>query len=474
MLIRGATRLDGRSVDIRVRDGVIAECAESLPWRGEDVVIDAHGGAVLPGLHDHHIHLFALAASLESVKCGPPLDAAGLVALLRSAPGGEWVRGVGYHESVAGDIDAAWLDRALPDRPVRVQHRSGRLWVFNSAGLALLGGAAADGPLERDADGLTGRLYDGDGWLRARLGQSAPSLEDVSRRLAACGVTSVSDATAANDAAAFWLFCRARETGALRQHVAVMGGDEIADCESVPGCVALARKIHLHDGDYPEPATFLEILRAARAHGLQVAVHCVTEADLVFSLSLMEEAGDAHSFRIEHASVVPPALLARLAAAEVTVVTQPNFVAERGDAYLADIPVSEHEFLYRGAGLLRHGVKLAGGTDAPFGGFDPWAAMQAAVDRRTRGGVMLGRAERLSPEQALALFTTHWSAPGGPVRQVRAGAAADLCLLRKPWAQVRGALAEAEVVATVQDGVCIYGGRSCAPGVAGRGMAARQ
>jgi predicted amidohydrolase YtcJ len=458
MLIRDATLLDGRQVDIRVRDGRIVDCAGALAWRGEERVIEAHGGALLPGLHDHHIHLLALAASFQSVMCGPKLDAAGLAARLRSAPGEGWVRGVGYHESVAGDIDAAWLDRVVPDRPVRVQHRSGRLWIFNSAGLALLGGIATGGPLERDANGLTGRLYDGDRWLRGRLERTRPSLGDVSRRLAARGVTSVSDATAANDAAAFRFFRRARDAGELLQHVAVMGGDEIADCKGVPGCVALARKIHLHDGDYPEPEAFLAVLRAARAQGLQVAVHCVTEADLVFSLSLMEEAGDSRLFRIEHASVVPPEFLARLEKAEVTVVTQPNFVAERGDAYLADIPVGEHGFLYRGASFLLHGVKLGGGTDAPFGHFDPWAAMQAAVERRTHDGVVMSADERLSPEQALALFTTHWSAPGGRVRELQVGAAADLCLLREPWAAVRRGLADVEVVATVQDGLLIHDG----------------
>ena len=103
-------------------------------------------------------------------------------------------------------------------------------------------------------------------------------------------------------------------------------------------------------------------------------------------------------------------------------------------------------------------MKLGGGTDAPFGHFDPWAAMQAAVERRTHDGVILGPNEQLSPEQALALFTTHWSAPGGRVRQVKVGAAADLCLLREPWVVAREALADGEVVATVQDGALIHGG----------------
>ncbi|WP_229758442.1 hypothetical protein [Peterkaempfera bronchialis] len=52
---------------------------------------------------------------------------------------GTWVRGVGYHESVAGPLDRDRLDALVAHRPVRVQHRSGALWILNSAGAALLG-----------------------------------------------------------------------------------------------------------------------------------------------------------------------------------------------------------------------------------------------------------------------------------------------------------------------------------------------
>ena len=37
----------------------------------------------------------------------------------------------------------------------------------------------------------------------------------------------------------------------------------------------------------------------------------------------------------------------------VTVVTQPNFVAERGDQYLTDVPAAEHHELWRVASLLK-------------------------------------------------------------------------------------------------------------------------
>jgi predicted amidohydrolase YtcJ len=78
--------------------------------------------------------------------------------------------------------------------------------------------------------------------------------------------------------------------------------------------------------------------------------------------------------------------------------------------------------------------------------------MQAAVERRSRGGAVLGPRERLSPEEALALFTTRPEAPGGPARCVEVGEIADLCLLDRPWAEARNDLAAARVVLTLRAG----------------------
>ena len=50
-----------------------------------------------------------------------------------------WIRGVGYFESVAGELDRARLDRLAPARPLRIQHRSGALWMLNSAAVDRLG-----------------------------------------------------------------------------------------------------------------------------------------------------------------------------------------------------------------------------------------------------------------------------------------------------------------------------------------------
>ncbi|MCG8315777.1 MAG: CoA transferase, partial [Pseudomonadales bacterium] len=106
--------------DLRIENGLIKEMGNLTPQPNE-TVIDAHGGALLPGLNDHHIHFLSYAASLASVDCSPNkvIDRKGLInALQQNAGTIEWLRGFGYHESIAGDIDCHWLDQYGPNRPV--------------------------------------------------------------------------------------------------------------------------------------------------------------------------------------------------------------------------------------------------------------------------------------------------------------------------------------------------------------------
>ena len=71
----------------------------------------------------------------------------------------------------------------------------------------------------------------------------------------------------------------------------------------------------------------------------------------------------------------------QLAAAELTVVTQPHFISERGDQYLTDVDPEDQPWLYRLQGFLAADVPLAAGTDAPFGHWDPWRAIRSAPAR---------------------------------------------------------------------------------------------
>jgi predicted amidohydrolase YtcJ len=194
-------------------------------------------------------------------------------------------------------------------------------------------------------------------------------------------------------------------------------------------------------------------IRTAHEEDRPVAVHCVTRPALALTLAALDAAGAFIGDRIEHGSVVPPQLRRLVASLGLVVVTQPNFVAERGDRYLAEVDADDQPHLYPCRSLLDAGIGVGGGTDAPFGDPDPWLAIQAAVERRTAGGAPLGLREAVSPERALALFLTPPDDPGGEVRRVRPGAPADLCLLDASLSQVLEEPSSDRVVLTVHAGV---------------------
>jgi predicted amidohydrolase YtcJ len=448
--------VDGRRVDIEIDDGRVAGLVAVGRGRGE-ARLEAGGGAVVPGLHDHHIHLMALAAARSSLVVGPPTvrSAPAFLAALRSAdaalPPGEWIRATGYHESVAGEIDGRWLDGAVGRRPVRVQHRSGAAWILNGAAAVAVGlDDAAVAGVERDEHGRpTGRLFRADEWLRARVPVMAVDLGAVGAELASYGVTAVTDATPIEEAADADLLAAA--TDAFPVRVVLTGGPGLP---AEAGASRARGPVKLVAADHALPA--LDVLtggiRAARRQGRAVAIHCVTREALVLVLAAFEEAGTVPGDRIEHGAVVPVELISRVRELGLTVVTQPGFVAERGDEYLADVDPADRPDLWRCGSLIAAGVPVGAGTDAPFGAPDPWRAMAAAVERRTGHGRVLGAGEQVDGATALDLFLAPLDRPGGPARRVVVGAPAELCVLGVPLAVAVAAPSSGDVVATVAGG----------------------
>jgi len=441
MLIANGSLITGRAVDVRTVGDRIAEVGPHLTASPGEEVIDLAGGTVLPGLHDHHVHLRAMAAAAHSVRVGPDTvhGREGLRDALRTAtpdPTG-WIRGIGYHESVAGRLDRHVLDAIEPVHPVRVQHRTGAMWFVNTPGLVRLG--------LRDHE--TGRLYRSDRALAAHTGGAAPDLASISRQLLSHGVTGVTEATPdlTDDDVTYLQKSLVDDTLCQRLHI-LRAPAPVTHPRLTFGPT---KRILDDDVDLSE---FTDWLAAQRTAGQAVAVHCVTTFQLIVAITALQSVGAASGDRIEHASVVPDDLLDTLVDLGVTVVTQPNFVAERGDEYLADVPADERAGLWRLASLVRAGVPLAGSTDAPFGHHDPWAAMRAACERRTPSGAELGTAEKLTPRAALQLFLGGPASPTVP-RRVEVGAVADLCLLDATPDQVLTELPSGSVTHTVIAGV---------------------
>jgi len=460
--------------DVRIADGRVVDRGPGLRAFGGEDELDAAGCALLPGLHDHHVHLRALAAAQASVQVGPEQvgSAAELAARLReadaAAPAGAWLRCVGYHEAVAGPLDRWVLDRLMasparpanPARPVRVQHRTGALWVLNSAAVDLLG-LDGDGPA-RDLTGVerdgghraTGRLWRMDRWLGDRVpgrpGDLAAGLASVSARAAAVGVTGFTDATPDATGIGVAGLAAAVADGTIAQRLHCMAPADHSAVSVASGRFSIGPvKIMLDDETLPSLDALADSMRRAHAARRPVAVHCVTRVQLVLTLAALDAAGRAPGDRIEHGAVIPAELVPALRG--LTVVSQPHFVVERGEQYARDVAPGDLPDLWRLRSLIDAGVAVAAGTDAPFGGADPWPVMRAA----TRRPAALGPGETVDPATAARLFLGSAAAPSVP-RAIAPGAAADLVLLRCPPREAVRSLGADLVAATIIDGDVVY------------------
>lgn len=423
-------------VDVRCRDERIVELGKDLNPASEETVIQADQYRILPGLIDHHIHLLATAAARSSVMCGPPdvRNQDELREALIAAAGEFWIRGVGYHESVAGDLQREILDEFCPSRPLRIQHRSGKMWYLNSLALGELG-------LDSNA---TGQLFRQDEIFKAHPALQADfrrELQLLSDELASYGVTQVTDATPSNtDEIGEYL-----EINMMNQRVQVMG-----DISMAKGW----HKIMLDEVSLPPLDQFSKQIRAAHEKDRPVAVHCVTRTELVYALAAIEEAGRMDGDRIEHASVSSEDTWDWMARLGVGVVTQPNFLFERGDAYLVDVPKEEHDSLYCIRSLMEEGITLVASTDAPFGSHNPWIGIQTATDRKTGEGTSLNVKEAIAPSSAIGLYTQD---PFSNVnRAIQEGNLADFVLVDADWFRSEDLRTDQRVALTVKGAEVTY------------------
>ena len=302
-------------------------------------------GALLPGLHDHHVHLRALAAAAASVQVGPPQVRTGaeLAARLRAAdadlPAG---RVAALPSATTSRSPGRWtamlLDRiARPTRPVRVQHRTGALWVVNSLAAARLGLDECElGGVERDDDGRpTGRLWRMDRWLADRVPPAMPPRPGRGERAGAVARRSPASPTRPparpGVTSPSW---RTRGDGRSRSALHCMAPPGVSPADRRTVSIGPV-KIMLDDTTLPSLDELADLIRGAHAAGRPAAVHCVTRVQLVLTLAALDLAGRAPGDRIEHGAVIPAEFPADLRG--LTVVTQPHFVAERGEQYAADV-----------------------------------------------------------------------------------------------------------------------------------------
>ncbi|MFJ3882555.1 amidohydrolase [Streptomyces sp. NPDC090077] len=484
----------------------VDEAVASLPARE---VIDLQGATVLPGFIDSHVHLAwtGLKQSAPSVApCERAEDVLAAVARAASRTGapGDWVDVMGYDQRALGrHLTAAELDTVSHGRKVFLMHDSGHGCVVNSAVLDLLpaGVPHRDGFLAESAMTAVRRLR-----LPYAQADIADAVERAARTCLAEGVTAVAEAGIGGgllghspvELGAYQLL---RDQGRLPLRVQLMAaGDTIGPRgahreDGVPRALDLgmrtgfgddwlslgALKIYTdggmmartaaltapyegmdHTGELQDdPENLTRLIVDGHLAGWQLAVHAIGDRAADLALDALERAQalrprpDARH-RIEHAGLIRPDQLPRLARLGVSAVVQPTFLHSFGDDYSAVMGEERTPWMYRGRGFLDHGVTLVGSSDRPVTDGAPLRAVQFMVERASASGRAVGPGEAVTVEEALRAYTVagayacHWDDSAGSLSP---GKRADLVVLGDDPRRVDPSrIGGIEVVATVVDG----------------------
>jgi predicted amidohydrolase YtcJ len=165
-----------------------------------------------------------------------------------------------------------------------------------------------------------------------------------------------------------------------------------------------------------------EVVRAADASGLAIAVHAIGPRAVDMALDAFAKVRGpgpvtALQHRIEHAYVSPGReRLQRMRDLGLVLSTQPAFISAVGDIWADIFGKEETERMVPLRTALDVGLTVLANSDCPLAPADPLLAIASAVARQTRRGLTLGTDEAVSVEEAVAMQTT---APAVATRQER-------------------------------------------------------
>lgn len=179
---------------------------------------------------------------------------------------------------------------------------------------------------------------------------------------------------------------------------------------------------HHNHGYLLTPADELRdrVAQAYRA-GWNLALHAIGDAAIDVALDIIDECQQTYGRRtvpnrIEHFGISRPDQIERAAALGVAVTPQHGFIHLFGAEMVDRIGESRRETLYRGKTLVDAGVIVAGSSDSPVCDVNVRRAMQAAIDRVSEDGSIIGQDEGLDREQALRLYTEWGAIATGTIR----------------------------------------------------------
>ena len=424
-------------------------------------------GVVVPGFNDAHAHL-AMAAedvlhldfSMKSVH-----SLAEIKAKIRDEASKrlktEWIRGSRYDDAKMAEgrlLTRSDLDEVAPDHPVLVIHVAGHWGVANSKALQLgrideRSKPPEGGEFGRDAAGrLNGVLYEqaifnyaypsvAEGGVSVAPASTAEErmrgLERVQTMFHAAGITSLGDALVGPHD--FALFAEAERSRKLTLRLNALltvdhydklkalglktgfGGNRLriggikAFVDGAIGGRTCLLDEPFEGTDYrgmqtTATAELRDIVRMAQEDDNRVCIHCNGDAALKILLDQFEAAANEFPrpklrHRIEHCSVVSEEILARIKRLGACAIPFAGYIAYHGSKLREWYGDKRLERMFAHDWFLREGITVAGSSDYPCGPFEPLYGIQSMATRRGDDGAELGTSQKITPAQALAIYT---------------------------------------------------------------------
>jgi predicted amidohydrolase YtcJ len=291
------------------------------------------------------------------------------------------------------------------------------------------------------------------------------------------GITSIHDASPHNNLDRWKLIQGWKRQGLLKTRVRMMLGKEGFEeyhghrfpaqvDENQVSVGGVKTIVHETTGQLsPDQFELNEMVLNVHRSELQAVLHAIEGKTIEAACNAVEYAlkkspRSDHRHRIEHCSVCTPSLAKCLASLGIMVVTQPSFIYYNGDRYLKTVPKPNLEHLYPLSTLIKNEVAVAGSSDCPVVPANPIMGVYSAVSRKTEAGDFVLPDEKITPLEALKMYTQDAAKATSEERikgSIEPGKLADLVVLSSdPTKLPANEMKDIEVEMTILDGEVVW------------------
>ena len=475
-------------------------------------IIDAEGMTVVPGFIDAHSHPSSAGVN-ELVQVNADLRSiTEIKEVLRQRAAitqeGQWVRAFKYDDTKLAEgrpINRFDIDEVVPNHPVVVGHRGGHTGVYNSMALALAGVTSETpdppgGRFYRDSNGvLTGLAAERARYVFNSLIPSDSTREQrrdgvklITELMTKAGLTSVHQTGASrNDMIAYQ---DARADGGMRFRMYLFPrvqlfedlvnagirtgfGDEVlrigavkfsADGSASERTMRMSTPFEGRPDDYGiltmSQEEIHEAVENAHRNDFQIGIHANGDVTIELVLNAYERVQrlwprNDPRHRIEHCSLVNPALLQRIK--DLGVIPAPfyTYVHYHGNKWV-EYGEEKMRWMFAHKSFLDYNIPVAPASDYTPGPFEPMMALQSMVTRKDFDGRVWGPNQRITIDQAMRICTlngAYASFEENIKGSITAGKLADFVILADdPHDVDPDNIKNIEIVRTVVGGTTMY------------------